>query len=98
MFARGGRVVLANDTSCGAGFWPLTDLERVALAVERALNSPTRIPRSGRTSRWSAVVQHGRQTQLTMCLRVRAPPSVRSSEYALQNEGTWALAVATPRE
>ena len=32
-------VFLANDTSCGAGFAPLTDLERVVLAVERRLNA-----------------------------------------------------------
>jgi S-adenosylmethionine synthetase len=31
--------VLANDTSCGAGFAPLTDLERLVLAVEQSLNS-----------------------------------------------------------
>lgn len=30
----------ANDTSCGTGFAPLTDLEHVVLEVERALNSP----------------------------------------------------------
>ncbi|HLG56179.1 MAG TPA: methionine adenosyltransferase, partial [Vicinamibacterales bacterium] len=30
-------IPLANDTSCGAGFAPLTDLERVVLEVERAL-------------------------------------------------------------
>src|SRR5574340_937432 len=30
---------LANDTSCGAGFAPLDDLERTVLAVERKLNS-----------------------------------------------------------
>jgi S-adenosylmethionine synthetase len=40
LFARGTGRPLANDTSCGAGFAPLTDLERVVLAVERALNSP----------------------------------------------------------
>lgn len=32
-------VFLANDTSCGAGFAPLTELEQVVLAVERRLNS-----------------------------------------------------------
>ncbi len=32
-------VFLANDTSCGTGFAPLTELERVVLAVERKLNS-----------------------------------------------------------
>lgn len=31
---------LANDTSIGAGFAPLTELERVVLAVERKLNAP----------------------------------------------------------
>ena len=33
------RVPLANDTSCGAGFAPLTDLERVVPDVERTLNA-----------------------------------------------------------
>lgn len=31
---------ISNDTSCGAGFAPLTDLERIVLEVERTLNSP----------------------------------------------------------
>ena len=40
LFARqpAGRVPLANDTSIGAGFAPRTDLERVVMAAERALN------------------------------------------------------------
>ena len=33
------RVPLSNDTSCGAGFAPLTPLENVVLTAERALNS-----------------------------------------------------------
>ena len=32
---------LANDTSCGAGFAPLSPLEQVVSQVERQLNSPT---------------------------------------------------------
>lgn len=32
---------LANDTSCGVGFAPLSELETVVLEVERELNSPT---------------------------------------------------------
>ena len=36
LFVRGRAVPLANDTSCGAGFAPLTDLERMTLSVERA--------------------------------------------------------------
>jgi S-adenosylmethionine synthetase len=38
LFARGTATPLANDTSCGAGFAPLSDLERVVLEVERTLN------------------------------------------------------------
>lgn len=40
LFGRGPNQVLANDTSCGAGFAPLSGLERIVLAVEQALNSP----------------------------------------------------------
>ena len=40
VFVRGGTVPLANDTSIGAGFAPLTTLESVMLEVERHLNSP----------------------------------------------------------
>jgi S-adenosylmethionine synthetase len=40
VFARDGAAPLANDTSVGAGFAPLTVLERVVLEVERMLNSP----------------------------------------------------------
>lgn len=50
LFGRHEPIVLANDTSCGAGFAPLTDLERVVLSVERSLNSPdmkTRHPAIG---------------------------------------------------
>jgi S-adenosylmethionine synthetase len=34
-------VVLANDTSCGVGFAPLSELETIVLEVEQELNSPT---------------------------------------------------------
>ena len=38
LFARSATTPLSNDTSCGAGFAPLSDLERVVLGVERTLN------------------------------------------------------------
>jgi len=38
VFARGGDLPRANDTACGVGFSPLTELERVVLEVERTLN------------------------------------------------------------
>ncbi|OYT49155.1 MAG: S-adenosylmethionine synthetase [Desulfurococcales archaeon ex4484_42] len=44
------KVPLANDTSLGVGFAPLTDLERLVLETERFLNSrdlKTRIPEVG---------------------------------------------------
>ena len=37
LFARSAVAALANDTSYGAGFAPLTDLERVVIAAEAAL-------------------------------------------------------------
>jgi S-adenosylmethionine synthetase len=39
LFGRSGAVALANDTSCGAGFAPFTELERAVLEVERSLNA-----------------------------------------------------------
>jgi S-adenosylmethionine synthetase len=39
LFERGSGIALANDTSCGVGFAPATDLERVVLRVEHCLNS-----------------------------------------------------------
>lgn len=36
---RGGRRALANDTSCGVGFAPLSEVERLVLAVEQHLCS-----------------------------------------------------------
>jgi S-adenosylmethionine synthetase len=38
LFARGATAPLANDTCCGVGFAPLSDLERVVLEVEQSLN------------------------------------------------------------
>ncbi len=37
--AREGEIPLANDTSCGIGFYPLTPLERAVYETERLLNS-----------------------------------------------------------
>ncbi|HVW69101.1 MAG TPA: methionine adenosyltransferase [Steroidobacteraceae bacterium] len=40
LFTRSAGRPLANDTSCGAGFAPLTDLEKAVIEVERTLNDP----------------------------------------------------------
>lgn len=70
LFARaaGGTAPLANDTSCGAGFARLTDLERVVLGVERALNSPdlkASHPEVGEDIKVMGV-RHGRLIRLTI--------------------------------
>lgn len=40
LFARGGAAPLANDTSCGVGFAPLSEVERTVLAIDAALPAP----------------------------------------------------------
>jgi len=40
LFARSGAVPLANDTSIGVGYAPLSETERLVLAVERCLTAP----------------------------------------------------------
>jgi S-adenosylmethionine synthetase len=40
LFGKSTLQALSNDTSCGAGFAPLSDLENAVLEVERRLNSP----------------------------------------------------------
>lgn len=45
LFARSeGAAVLANDTSAGVGFAPLSSLERAVLDIERVLNAPASRP------------------------------------------------------
>ena len=54
-------VFLANDTSCGVGFAPLTELERVVLGVERKLNAPefkTEFPETGEDIKVMGVREH----------------------------------------
>lgn len=59
---------LANDTSCGAGFAPLTRLEQVVLGTESALRSPaglTEHPERGEDIKLMGV-RHGSRTRLTV--------------------------------
>lgn len=75
---------LANDTSCGVGFAPLTDLERLVLAVEQGLTAPSARrdhPEVGEDVKVLAV-RDGRKVSLTVsCAFVSAHiPSLR--DYA----------------
>ena len=61
-------IALANDTSCGVGYAPLSELERIVLLVERTLNSAgTRAahPESGEDIKVMAV-RNGENIELTV--------------------------------
>jgi S-adenosylmethionine synthetase len=63
-------IFLANDTSCGTGFAPLTDLERVVLEAERTLNAPqfkAVFPESGEDIKAMGVREHERIALTVSC-------------------------------
>lgn len=75
LFARqpADRVPLANDTSIGVGFAPRTDLERVVMAAERALNAPDaklRCPAIGEDVKVMGVRCGGRVSLTVACAMV----------------------------
>lgn len=68
LFGRSDRSPKANDSSCGVGFAPLTDLEETVLAVERGLNSAAvkrAHPEIGTDVKVMGI-RHGRRIQLTV--------------------------------
>jgi len=72
LFARGAESVLANDTSCGAGFAPLSNLERMVLEVENALNDPRTkagYPAIGEDIKVMAVRHAGSVTMTIACAK-----------------------------
>ena len=67
---RNHKVPLANDTSCGTGFAPLTELERVVLAVEQQLNHPkfkAMHPETGEDIKVMGVRRHDRIALTISC-------------------------------
>ena len=73
LFARGAESVLANDTSCGAGFAPFSNLERMVLEVENALNDPRTkagYPAIGEDIKVMAVRHAGSVTMTIACAMV----------------------------
>lgn len=70
MRQRDDGIFLANDTSCGTGFAPLTDLERVVLEVERTLNAPqfkAESPETGEDIKVMGVREHDRIALTVSC-------------------------------
>lgn len=73
LFTRGTQLVLANDTSCGSGFAPLSALERLVLQVENALNdtrTKARFPAIGEDIKVMAVRHVQRVTITIACAMV----------------------------
>jgi S-adenosylmethionine synthetase len=96
LFARGSAVPLANDTSCAAGFAPLTDLERVVLEVERCLNAPEtkrEHPAIGWDIKLMGVRNHAR-VDLTIACALVARHIADAGAYLHAKETVRALAVA----
>lgn len=92
------RVALANDTSCGAGFAPLSELERVVLEVERSLNHPNfkaSNPESGEDIKVMGVRQHDRINLTISCAFIgRYLSDVGAYTYARDRVGAAALEAA----
>jgi S-adenosylmethionine synthetase len=66
-------VPLCNDTSCGVGFSPLTELERIVLAVERRLNAAEArldFPACGQDVKILGVRDHERITLTIACAMI----------------------------
>lgn len=92
------RRALANDTSCGVGYAPLSDVERLALAVEQHLNSHqvhTAEPALGEDVKVMAV-RHGEAVELTIaCAMIdRALQDLAGYSKAKQSVAELALKVA----
>jgi S-adenosylmethionine synthetase len=68
---------LANDTSCGVGFAPLSEVERVVLAVEQGLNSAERALRAA-----------GEVTALPVTVAVNAADDLAAGRVYLTVTGT----------
>jgi S-adenosylmethionine synthetase len=90
---------LANDTSCGVGYAPLTPLERVVLAVERRLNAPEtkRVhPALGEDVKVMGV-RRGRAIELTISCALIGRHCADLAAYLAAREVAASLALAAAR-
>jgi S-adenosylmethionine synthetase len=91
--------VRANDTSCGVGFAPATDLERTVLAVEKSLNAADtkRVhPEIGEDVKVMGV-RHGGEIVLTIGCAFVGRHVVDLDDYARKKSGAAALALEAAR-
>lgn len=96
----GGRPALANDTSCGVGYAPLSEVERVVLAVEGRLTSEAaraEVPALGEDVKVMALRREDRLQLVIGCAMVDAALDT-FADYDEAREGAAALASATARQ
>jgi S-adenosylmethionine synthetase len=94
---RGGHPALANDTSCGVGYAPLSEVERLVLAVERRLTSPAareKLPALGEDVKVMGLRRGDRVELVIGCAMVDAALGTLS-DYTEAREGAAALALET---
>jgi len=95
LFARGTQRVLANDTSCGAGFAPFSTLEQLVLQVEKALNdtsTKTRYPAIGEDIKVMAV-RHADRVTLTIACAMVDRFVHNATDYAEHTFGVRSIAM-----
>ncbi len=96
---RGGAAPLANDTSCGVGYAPLSEVERTVLAIDESLPAPALRqdnPAFGEDTKIMAV-RHGRRLNLTVaCAQVDR--YVADMSRYLQNKSWLADRIRTAAE
>ncbi len=83
IFARGGEVMGANDTSASVGYAPLTPTERVVLETERFINSPAfklRFPETGEDVKVMGI-RRGRDLDITAACPLLAGHVRSEKEY-----------------
>jgi len=84
---RGGSAPLANDTSCGVGYAPLSEVERTVLAIDAALPAPALRqdnPAFGEDTKIMAVRQGKRLNLTVACAQVDR--YVADMSHYLQNK------------
>jgi S-adenosylmethionine synthetase len=99
VFARGGDLPRANDTACGVGFSPLTDLERVVLEVERTMNeqdTKRTHPEIGEDIKVMAT-RHGNVVDLTVGCAFVSRFIADADDYLRKKESAQALVVDAAR-
>jgi S-adenosylmethionine synthetase len=90
---------LANDTSCGVGYAPLSDLERVVQRVERELNSPAAKrahPEIGEDVKVMGV-RRGERIALTLACAFVGLHCADADDYLAKKRGVAGLAAEAAR-